>query len=344
MKFIKNSMKLIAVIIGTFVGAGFASGKEIYIFFTQYGNAGIIGAVVSSLLTGIIIHKTLSIVKKCNIENNNQFVETITNNKKGSIIIKNVINIFLLISFFIMCAGFSTFFKQEFGVPIIFTGIILGIAMYFIFMKNVNGIINLNTILVPIMIIIIFYIGIKSKNAENIAFNQINIQTNIWRAIIKSILYTSYNSIILIPIIISAYKCIKDKKSITIVTIFTALSIVVLIAFMHKILINSSNIRNVDMPILTILNSYDKIIYACVIIAAIFTSAISAGYGLIENIKEKNKYKLASFVICVIQIPISYIGFGNLVETLYPIFGGVGIAQILLIIWKEYKLKYCKKK
>lgn len=342
MESVKNSIKVIAVIIGTFVGAGFASGKEIYIFFTQYGEAGLIGAVISSLLTGIIIYETLSMVKKCNIENNNQFVEIITNNKKSAII-KNVINIFLLISFFIMCAGFSTFFKQEMGIPIIITGIILGIIMYFVFMKNVNGIIQLNTILVPIMIIIILYIGTKSICEVNITTRINVIGDNIWKAIINSILYTSYNSIILIPIIISVSKCVKDRKNSLIVTIFTAIIIVMMIAVMHEILMNSGDIKYVDMPILKILNSYDKIIYACVVVAAIFTSAVSAGYGLIDNIKEKNKYKLAALVICILQIPISYIGFGKLVEGLYPVFGVIGIAQIVLIIWKEYKLKYCKK-
>ena len=31
-----NIIKVIAVIIGTIIGAGFASGKEIYIFFAKY--------------------------------------------------------------------------------------------------------------------------------------------------------------------------------------------------------------------------------------------------------------------------------------------------------------------
>ena len=41
-----NIVKAVSVIIGTIIGAGFASGKEIYIFFGQYGKFGIIGAIV----------------------------------------------------------------------------------------------------------------------------------------------------------------------------------------------------------------------------------------------------------------------------------------------------------
>ena len=34
----KNVIKTVCVIIGTIIGAGFASGREIYLFFSKYGN------------------------------------------------------------------------------------------------------------------------------------------------------------------------------------------------------------------------------------------------------------------------------------------------------------------
>ena len=60
----KNITKVIFVIIGTFIGAGFASGQEIYLFFFKYGINGIIGIIISSLILGIIISKTLRIIKE----------------------------------------------------------------------------------------------------------------------------------------------------------------------------------------------------------------------------------------------------------------------------------------
>ena len=38
----KNSLKVVLVIIGTLIGAGFASGKEVYIFFNQLRNFSIL--------------------------------------------------------------------------------------------------------------------------------------------------------------------------------------------------------------------------------------------------------------------------------------------------------------
>ena len=65
----KNIMKISLIIIGTLIGAGFASGKEIEIFFFQYGRYGLIGILISIILIGIVVYKTLLIVINNNIKN-----------------------------------------------------------------------------------------------------------------------------------------------------------------------------------------------------------------------------------------------------------------------------------
>ena len=122
----KNNIKSISIIIGTMIGAGFASGKEVYIFFAKYGVAGILGAVISTIMTATIIYMTIKISKHCEVDSNNQFVYLISKNKTVSSIVKKIINTFLLASFWIMCAGLCSFFKQEFKIPIIVTAMISG--------------------------------------------------------------------------------------------------------------------------------------------------------------------------------------------------------------------------
>ena len=46
----KDIAKVVFVIIGTFIGAGFASGQEIYIFFFKYGINGLVGITIYSLI------------------------------------------------------------------------------------------------------------------------------------------------------------------------------------------------------------------------------------------------------------------------------------------------------
>ena len=67
----KNCLKVVFVIIGTLIGAGFASGQEVYLFFYSYGIKGIIGIFISSILMEIVIYKTLILVKENDINNYN---------------------------------------------------------------------------------------------------------------------------------------------------------------------------------------------------------------------------------------------------------------------------------
>lgn len=339
MNSILNVAKVVSVITGTVIGAGFASGKEIYIFFAQYGKSGLLGTLISSVLTGIIIYATLYITKQKEAMNNNEFLDKITENKKLKWILESVINTFLLVSFWIMCAGFCTFFKQEFNIPIIVTAIINAIVVYFLLMKNIDGIIKLNLIVVPIMIAIIIIISLKNCSFVNIINANINTSSNnMGKAVVNAILYASYNSITLIPIIVLLGKSIKSKKETIAVTIASTIIFLVLILAIYQLLVFSAiNISNIEIPVLTILNDFhpaEKISYSIAIITAILTSAISSGYGSVENISDKRKYKLAVLGICIMEIPIAYIGFGRLVEKLYPLFGVVGMVQIITIVKK----------
>ena len=60
----KNVFKISFVIIGTMIGAGFASGQEINLFFNRYGNIGILGMILSCFLTGFIIYQVFQILQK----------------------------------------------------------------------------------------------------------------------------------------------------------------------------------------------------------------------------------------------------------------------------------------
>lgn len=119
-------LSAVFVIIGAIVGAGFASGKEIYTFFFVHGKWGVFGIIFSTFLIGLAIFKTLKIIKKYDIKNYDEFLDIILFNislKKIDIklILNFIINLFLLIGFFVMCAGFSAYFKQEFGINEVLT-------------------------------------------------------------------------------------------------------------------------------------------------------------------------------------------------------------------------------
>lgn len=312
-------------------------GKEIYLFFGIYGINGVVGIIISQVIIGLIVYKTLTIIQKNNIKNYGELVRKINNNTTTNEIIKIIINTFLLLSFYIMVAGFSAYFVQELGIPNIIGTVIIIILCYIVFMGNIESIIKVNTILVPILIVFIMVLSIKNIDG----YSNINgkmIETNIGKSIYSAVIYSSYNSITLIPIIVTLKKHIKNKKQIIKIAILCSIILGLLAIAVYGIILKVDiNINQVELPTVYVAGQSGaiyKYLYGLTIILAIFTSAISAGYSILENyVQRPKKYKKMAIAICISAIFVSKIGFSNLVNLLYPVFGLLGMVQIELLMF-----------
>lgn len=308
-------------------------GQEIYSFFYSFGKWGIFGIIISSIFLGIIVYKTLIISKKYNLNNYNQILDKIIKSTIIKKIIKIIINIFLISSFYIMIAAFSAYFYQEYNINKIISSIFLVLLCYIIFNKNVEKIIQINTILIPVIIIIFIIFGINNINKiDNVNIIQ---QKNNFLWIISGIIYTSYNSITLIGLTGIMNKYLKDKKSCINVAILTSIIIMALGIIIYLLLINVD--KQVEIPMLYVANKFGgiyKILYSITILIAIFTTAISEGYTFLENVSGNNtkKYKIINPIMCTLAVPISLLGFAYLVNIIYPIFGIIGMLQIISIL------------
>lgn len=321
-------------------------GKEVYIFFGQYELCGILGLIISGGLTAVIINKVLQISNQNKINTYNNFLTDILKNKQSRInliqIINYIVNIFLLISFYIMIAGFVSFFKQEYNLSPYIIVIITTFMCYIILSKNIEGVIKISTICVPIIILVIVNIGLKNFEfgIEKITSLSFNI-TSLGNSIISAILYASYNSILLIPVIISLRKYVKStKRNIRVIGMIIFVIFITLGILVYMILLKGNiQILQLDMPLVYIVESFGKIyeyLFGIVIIISIFTSIISSGYSFLENVSSNKKiYNIYLILICISAIFVSNIGFSKLVNLLYPIFGILGTIQIYYILKRK---------
>ena len=341
----KNSLKVVFVIIGTLIGAGFASGKEVYIFFNKYGSLGLLGVVLSGIFISIVIYKVLKITKENELQSYNNLITGISKSKNISKLLKNIISVFLLISFFVMVSGFASYFYEQLGINSVVMSIIMAILCFITFNKNIEGITKVNTILIPFLIVFIVISAILNSKCFINNFNYIDVNMSIKNEIsfsnnwiISAILYASYNSIILIPILIGL-KGIVEKKSIGKISCLTGIIFIILGISLYSLLTSGQNyVQYLDIPIIFIMKQFGNIysnIYGIVVAIAIFTSAISAGYGFLEKFEySKSTYKKVSVIICVVSVFVAMIKFSYLVEILYPIFGLLGFISYSPTPWR----------
>lgn len=316
--------------------------KRFIVFLINMELIGLIGIFISTFLISFIIYKTFKILLKNKINNYEDFVQSILpenfkQHKICTFTISNIVNIFLLISFNIMVAGFATYFIQELHIPQMYGAIIIATLSYIILSNNIDGVIKLNKILIPIIITLIVFLGMTKIDYSIIFLGEYNKSSFCW--ILSSVLYASYNSIALIPILITLKNKIKTDTEAGIIAFIVELVMIILsltIFFLMNVFV--SEIRNFEIPLVFIASTLGKgmkYVYGFVILMAIFTTAVSDGYGFLKNITIKREnYTLWAITICTLSVIIGQFSFSKLINLLYPVFGYLGIIQIIFLTIK----------
>ena len=132
---------------------------------------------------------------------------------------------------------------------------------------------------------------------------------------------------------------LQKEKNIKYISIFVSIIIAILLITVFLFLINVDvNIKELEMPAVYAINNIwprIKSVYGMIILISIFTTAISLGMSFLKNVSiNKRSYNVMAVLICASAVIFSNIGFSNLVNMMYPILGGLGLLQMILIIRK----------
>lgn len=220
---------------------------------------------------------------------------------------------------------------------VLFGCVVFAIIVFIVFMTNIKGIIKASEAIVPILIIALIIIGII--NILKIQIGEVNgnlINYSNGNFFIKAILYCSYNSILLIPVLITLKDYLKDRNQIAKISIASTIIIIMLSILVYLLLVNIKvDISNIEMPAVYVVANYYpmfKNIYGIVILGSIFTTSIALGGSFLQNtVKSQRSYPHIAVIMCITSVIISKFGFSSLVNYVYPIFGYLGILQIIKI-------------
>ena len=155
-----------------------------------------------------------------------------------------------------------------------------------------------------------------------------------FKTIWNPLIYSSYNSIILISILITINKQISDRKDIKIISIVSTILIIVLCLAIYNLLKHGTVEQfKLDMPIIDIVKIYGTFhtrSYLFIIGISIFTTAVSSGCSFLNSCNKAN-FRRNAKILSIAAFFISQIPFGTIVNLLYPVLGMVGLVEILVI-------------
>lgn len=139
----KEWIKVAFIYIGTVIGAGFASGREIIEFFGVYGFKGIIGMIISGIMFSLIGSLLLVKIYNNKIKGYNELIQKIFGRRFGFIL--GSITIFSLYAgFSIMVSGSGAIFKQELGLSHNIGIILMVVFCFIVFLFSLEGLSLIN--------------------------------------------------------------------------------------------------------------------------------------------------------------------------------------------------------
>lgn len=326
-------LKVSFTIVGTIIGAGFASGKEVSTFLGVYGNRTYLMCLIFgvSFCLGTIYFSSL-------------------NKNSLSPFIKKGINVCIFLSEFIsiiaMMAGLRSIFDMIFvnNTPYYISLVLI----FLIIITGFNGLTSTNLLLVPILIVSLVLFGIIGiKTAPN--YQLITTTCVPIFSIMSLPLYIGMNLFSVYPIALefSTYQTKKEKIASSIIA--SILLTTLLFCFCFTILNASSSCVNSELPlIIFILDTVPQFVVLSIVslAVAIVTTIISDGFVIHSLIKAKLK-KADSFVLLllfVVAFLISRLGFSNIVEKFYPITGIIGTLFTILLIIRGLRNKFTQTK
>ena len=336
------------VFIGTIVGAGLASGKEITEFFTMYGVSSFLGIIAC----GIFYIIMGSIISKISIDYNLSSYSDVINIISPNILGKFtgfITTFFLISSASIILAGSGALIHQFFGIPKILGSLIMILIAVFFLRRDTEGLIEVNSFIVPGLIGTLTLITALyfSFCKDTISFNNISsFPPQKSGLAISIILYAGYNTLSASGVLVPLSTQMKKTKTMIIGVIVGAIGLTILCLMINLLLtINQPYIYKYEIPLLFVANRFGNIIQSLLLVIIwleMFSTEVSDIYSISKTLEQSFniKFKKGIFIVLVIALLISQFGFGNLITKLYPMFGLLSlifIVQCIIFFFKHKK-------
>jgi len=347
----KQSIQIAGAFIGLIVGAGFASGQEILQFFTNFGWVSIISTVVATVLFSFLGMNLTQLGSRLQTKSHKDVIYYICGPYLG-IVVDVIITFFLFGVTVVMMAGAGSIFEQQFGIPSMIGNIVMTLLTLLTVCLNIQRVISIIGLATPVLLALVIIIAGYSFMTMDASFTELqqiaekqNAAASNWG--IGALLYVSYNIAAGAAMLTVMGGTIKDEKTAGLGGILGGIGLGILIMLINLGMLTKLNkVSGVDMPILFLANEISPLfglLMSLILLGMIYNTAVGMLYAFTARIVKPELPKFKVFVVLfgIAAFGASFIGFIQLVGTVYPVIGYLGFTLMAAIIvtWLKRKQK-----
>ncbi len=351
-----STFKIGATYIGTIVGAGFASGQEVLQFFAAFGLKGLYGLILTTIMFVVFGYIIMDLGRKLHSHSHLEIIKY-SGGKWIGMIIDFIITFFLFGALTAMIAGTGALFAQQFQIPEIWGNLLMAVLTAITVLTGIKGVINSISFVVPFLLASVIGISIfsiiQSPPVLSSAVQVTSGESELIRHwLLAAFLYTSYNTVISIAILGPLGVEAKNRKAIKYGAVIGGMglgigSIMIYLALSGDVY----NLIDVEVPMVDIAGNISgtiQIIYAIVLIAEVYTTAVGSLFGFSSRVTKVNHTSMRKRLIIIgttiVAFFASQFGFSNLVKYLYPLVGYGGMVLLISLLYSRFRYRYKKRR
>lgn len=352
---IKNIVIFAGAICAYFIGSGFATGQEVFQFFTASGSKGIMATLIFLAIMGVSTFILCGIGQKKKFENPYDVFDYYCGKVIGKVYIWYSVILNYCI-FVVMLAGGGATINQYYDIPTyIGTGFIAILALGTAIL-GMEKLIKIIGFIGPIKIMFISVLGITAIVAifkqpvllskGSVAMHMIRVKSASSNWAWSGALYSFLCLMMSIPFLVNcgaSARSVKEAKTIGIVgTVTFTIAIIMLII---SELVNYKLIIGKAVPTLAIAGKISPIlgiIFSILIVVAIYSAVSSLLLMTVRKfaVDKTKKFNIIATILTIIGMVFGgVIPFDRLVSILYPMAGYSAIVFVAFMLYKEFKMK-----
>ncbi len=327
-----NILSIALIYCGAVFGAGFASGREIFSFFSCYKMGGIATSFFVGFLFSFFGYEISKYAKTYNIKNADEYFSELFP-KYAAKAFSIIANAFLMLSFCIMITGCGVLFAEQLGLsPLV--GVLVSLLVCFVVIKNdVSGLEKFNLLATPVMLVGVVVLCLLCFVLPKVS----DVTTDeVITPVVSGLMYISYNMVSAVAVLVSSAKIAKTPTQAGWGGAVGGVMIAIPLVLMSTVLAYHWEVASQPLPFFALIyENFPRLGIVCwvVLYFAMLTTAVSSGVAVVENVSPKKSAKTA-YLLCFLALLMSFIPFTTLVQTVYSAFGFIGIALIARIFIK----------
>lgn len=353
----KEAIKIGSAYVGVIVGAGFSTGQEVLTFFTNYGIYSYLAIIISGLMLTFFGRQTTKMGYGLDADSHEPTMQYLFGEKFGKLI-DYILVFFLYAISIIMIAGAGSAAHESFGLPIWLGSLLMVVIIIITLLLDFDKIVKALGLVTPFLIVTVTIVAVYYFFNGSIALSEVQSHINPdkqpfnlsflpesslwwWSGINYGGLAfaTGYSMMAAIGGDANRMKAAGRGGFIGGIVL-----LILLLMVNSGLLSQLDHINNSAIPTLILgkaIHPILGIVLSIIMLMVIFNTIAGLMYSFLARFSTpySKKYKMMLFGLMILAYGLSFAGFTQLVQTVYPLMGYVGLLLCVGITVKYFKRK-----